>query len=84
VIKTKAEIAELERQPVTSASKNDTSGGAVTQGDNPAYVALASQLASTQADIKSIKKQIQDISQQKNNYQRRIEATPKLRRNTVP
>ncbi|WAC06923.1 MAG: Wzz/FepE/Etk N-terminal domain-containing protein [Thermodesulfobacteriota bacterium] len=78
VIKTKTEIAELEKRLSDSNQKNESSKVPLTQGDNPAYVALASQLASTRTDIASLKKQMQNVKQQKNEFQRRVETTPKV------
>jgi polysaccharide chain length determinant protein (PEP-CTERM system associated) len=73
VIKTKEEIARLEKQV---AGENGLSDGG--RPDNPAYVTLASQLASTQADIDSVKRQIQDLRRKAEDYRQRIEASPKV------
>jgi succinoglycan biosynthesis transport protein ExoP len=75
VIKTKAEIADLERQ--IAAARTNRRGGKV-QSDNPAYVTLASQLASTQADIASSKIQIEALKAKAQKYQRQIDATPSV------
>jgi polysaccharide chain length determinant protein (PEP-CTERM system associated) len=75
VIKTKEEIARLERQLANSESSNS---GAEGLPDNPAYITLASQLASTQADIESLKRQIIDLKKKADEYRRRIEETPKV------
>jgi polysaccharide biosynthesis transport protein len=75
VIKTKAEIADLERQ--IAADRTNRRGGKV-QSDNPAYVTLASQLASTQADIASSKIQIEALKAKAQKYQRQIDATPRV------
>jgi protein tyrosine kinase modulator len=74
VIKVKAEIADLERQ-MAAAKSNPKERQAP---DNPAYVTLASQLASTQAEIESIKTQIQNLKQKAEQYQRQIDNTPKV------
>jgi protein tyrosine kinase modulator len=73
VIKVKTEIADLQRQ--MAAAKSDPNG---RQPDNPAYVTLASQLASTQAEIESIKTQIQNLSLKVEQYQHQIDDTPKV------
>ena len=73
VIKTKEEIARLEKQVAGNSGVSD--GG---RPDNPAYVTLASQLASTQADIESVKRQIRDLQRKADDYRRRIEASPKV------
>ena len=73
VIKIKSVIAEVEEklkiQDTSSGSSNDSP-------DNPAYITLASQLASTEADIDSTKRQIRDLEKMWDKYRRRIEATP--------
>jgi polysaccharide chain length determinant protein (PEP-CTERM system associated) len=75
VIKTKAEIAELEKQ-----RNNSTESSAQTDNppDNPAYITLAAQLSSTQADIVSVKKQIKEANETANKYRTRISNTPKV------
>jgi succinoglycan biosynthesis transport protein ExoP len=75
VIKTKAEIAELEKQ-----RNNSTQSSVQTDDppDNPAYITLASQLSSTQADIVSVKKQIQEANETATKYRTRITNTPKV------
>ncbi len=73
VIKTKAEISELENK------LKITSGEAIgDKPDNPAYISVASQLASTQAEIESVKKQIEAAQEKMNVYRRRIQASPKV------
>jgi polysaccharide chain length determinant protein (PEP-CTERM system associated) len=75
VIKTKAEIEKLQKR----IDSNDRNGDQVGNlPDNPAYITLASQLASTQAEIESIKRQIDDLNLKAEDYRRRIEATPKV------
>ena len=73
VIKTKEEIARLEKHIAGESGISD--GG---RPDNPAYVTLASQLASTQADIESVKRQIGDLQRKADEYRQRIEASPKV------
>ena len=72
VKKVKSDIAVLEKQ--LRASGRDT----LTKPDNPAYVTLASQLASTQSEIDSVKRQIALLSTQKKDYHGRIEASPRV------
>jgi succinoglycan biosynthesis transport protein ExoP len=74
VIKTKAEIADLERQMKAKISRY---GGKV-QADNPAYVTMASQLASTQEEIASSKVQIAALIERARKYQRQIDETPRV------
>lgn len=75
VIKTKEEIARLEQQLANAESNNSAAEGLP---DNPAYITLASQLASTQADIESLKRQIIELKRKADEYRRRIEETPKV------
>ena len=74
VSKTRQEIAELERR-LGKAFQEDSVGG---RPDNPAYIALASQLASTKSDIESIRRQINDTSRKRDGYRRRIESGPRV------
>ncbi len=74
VIKTKAEIADLERKLQVRA----TEPAIQDKPDNPAYVALAAQLASVKAEIKSVKLQLEDLDQKRDEYRRRLEASPKV------
>ena len=73
VIKTKAEIAALEKQLADSASTNGKDGALP---DNPAYINLASQLSSTKSDISSVFQQIRDLRAKEETYRKRLEATP--------
>ena len=75
VIKTKAEIAELEKQRNNSI---ESSVQANNPPDNPAYITLAAQLSSTRADIKSVKRQIFEFTKTADTYRRRIANTPKV------
>jgi succinoglycan biosynthesis transport protein ExoP len=73
VIKTKAEIAQLERQ--MAAARLHRYGSRIPP-DNPAHVALASQLSSIQAEISSSKAQIEALKKRAQMVQRQIEETP--------
>ena len=74
VIKTKQEIEELERRLGLSAKDNSSAG----RPDNPAYIALSSQLAGTKSDIDSIKRQLNDTQAKKDGYRHRIESGPRV------
>jgi polysaccharide chain length determinant protein (PEP-CTERM system associated) len=76
VIKMKAEIAELERMKGDVAPADDKGGTA--QPDNPAYINLAAQLASTQSEIASVKQQIKDTLAKVADYNRRIDLTSQV------
>ena len=74
VIKTREEIRSLEKQLEQkngAAPRNETA-------DNPAYITLAAQLASTQADIQSVRRQIDELKTRAADYRGRIEDTPKV------
>jgi polysaccharide chain length determinant protein (PEP-CTERM system associated) len=75
VIKTKEEIEKLEKR-IKELGENAHSTNGLP--DNPAYITLASQLASTQAEIESLKRQIIELKANAEVYRRRIEATPKV------
>jgi polysaccharide chain length determinant protein (PEP-CTERM system associated) len=77
VIKAKAEIAALKSKMDDDSDREDADGG---DPDNPAYVTLASQLASTRADIKSVGNQIRELRKEKAKYDARIEETPRVER----
>jgi polysaccharide chain length determinant protein (PEP-CTERM system associated) len=72
VIRMKNEIADLERKIA------GTPGAESGLPQNPAYITLASQLASTRADIESVKKQTFKLEQKAAEYRSRIETTPGL------
>jgi polysaccharide biosynthesis transport protein len=73
VKKTRAEIAQLEERLKTIGAKTDKGSP-----DNPAYVTLASQLASTRVDIQTQMRQQEKLIQEANEYRRRVAATPKV------
>jgi protein tyrosine kinase modulator len=75
VINTKASIAELEKK-IGLAELEPSQGNEIP--DNPAYITLASQLASTQSEIDSIKRQLLEINKKREVYERRITATPNI------
>ena len=71
VIKTKAEIAELEKRlSIPSAAAIGD------KPDNPAYINFASQLSSTQSEIDSVRKQVMALQRKRDEYRRRMEAAP--------
>jgi succinoglycan biosynthesis transport protein ExoP len=73
VIKTKAAIADLERQLEETAKSNPEG----ERPDNPAYLRLAAQQASINIEINSILTQMEDLKAEAADYRKRIEATPK-------
>jgi polysaccharide chain length determinant protein (PEP-CTERM system associated) len=73
--KLRAEIQEMESQ-VYPAGKR--SGKGADLPDNPAYITLSSQLASTRSEIQFIKEQIGNLEEERKEYNRRIEATPRI------
>jgi polysaccharide biosynthesis transport protein len=75
VVKTKAEIAEIEARIAKKRGESPEAGDAP---QNPAYVTLASQLASTRTDIESVKRQAIEYTNRVALYQTRVEATPRV------
>ena len=78
VIKTRSEISELEKRVNDSTNQSENPGHSNNPPDNPAYITLASQLSSTQADILSTRRQIQEADKTANLYRQRILNTPKV------
>ncbi len=74
VIKTKAEINELEKKLQLDAGQPK----ATDRMDNPTYIALAAQLAGVQSEIKSTKRQLEDLEIKRDDYRRRLEQSPKV------
>ncbi len=75
VIKTRAEIADLERQMAANKADPQT---ARQVPDNPAYVTLTAQLSSSRSEINSIQEQIHKLEVKGEKYQRQIARTPKV------
>jgi uncharacterized protein involved in exopolysaccharide biosynthesis len=75
VKKTREEIAELEEQLKDPGKKSGSTGD---QPDTPVYITLAAQLASTQSEIESVKRQIEKFSVSVEDYRMRIAGTPKV------
>ena len=73
VKKTKAEIADLEKKLKTTGANPSGSNP-----DNPAYVNLAAQLASTRSEIDSMKRQIAGFQAKRDDYRRRISQSPRV------
>jgi uncharacterized protein involved in exopolysaccharide biosynthesis len=74
VKKTKTEIAELEKRLKSQDGQTITP----EKPDNPAYVALAAQLASTQSEIDSVKRQLDDAEKKRIDYRQRLEMSPRV------
>ena len=68
VIKTRSAIAELEAKLAETQKAENY--------ENPAYVTLASDLASAQSQVASFKRELERLAGEKETYRRRIEATP--------
>ena len=76
VKKTKAEIADLEKKLKTTGQTPIDS-----KPDNPAYVTLSAQLASTRSEIESVRRQINVSQAKRDDYHRRIGASPRVEEN---
>jgi succinoglycan biosynthesis transport protein ExoP len=75
VKKTRAEIAELEKQ-LNDSDLN--SGNDREQPDNPAYITLAAQLASTKSEMESVRRKVEELNSSAGEYRNRIAATPRV------
>ncbi len=75
VIKTRSEIVRLENQLAEKSSANRAPKDAT---DNPAYVTLAAQLSSIQAEIRSTNQQIAAMGSKADRYRKQIEETPRV------
>lgn len=85
VKKIKTEIAELKKRletpsfvPAIGNRETKSAYLPLDQPDNPAYVQLASQLVSTQAEMETVRRQINEMTKKRDEYYRRIEATPRV------
>lgn len=86
VRKTKTEIAQLEKRLKNTSSKTQGKAGnswkptysPLDQPDNPAYVQLAAQLVSVQAEIETVKSRLAQLNQRRNDYYRRMESSPRV------
>ncbi len=74
VIKLKAEIAELEQRPKPVGDLPVDN----PPPDNPIYITLTAQLASTTSEIESVKRQLVDLNLKKTEYGRRLENSPRV------
>ncbi len=74
IVKTRAEIAEL-KEKIKIGGKDGK--GSDELPDNPAYVTTESQLASTRAEIASVKRMMDEQEKTAAMYRGRLEATPK-------
>jgi polysaccharide chain length determinant protein (PEP-CTERM system associated) len=75
VKKTRAEIADLEQKVAGIEGKRKSKG---EPPDNPAYINLSAQLASTRAEIVSTRRKIKTLERSANEFRRRMSATPRV------
>ena len=73
VIKMKQEIAELENKLQISSGEPISS-----KPDNPAYISIMSQLAITESEIDSLKKQIAAVQQRRDEVRQRLQNSPRV------
>ena len=77
VIKTKADIAELEAR-MKSRPKAKSGDTSTDFSENQAYVALKTQLAGVEADISLLRQQVRDLNVKRDMYRGRIDHSPKV------
>jgi polysaccharide chain length determinant protein (PEP-CTERM system associated) len=73
VIKTKAEIAELEKKVNAKPATENT-----PLPDNPAYITMTSQIGGLGSQIDSIRRQLKELETKAAGLQRRIKMTPNV------
>ncbi len=78
IVKLNTEINELKKQIETKKATNAHNNFGIDNAENPAYVNLSAQLASTRVEIESIKRQIEDAKGKRVIYQGRIDNAPKI------
>jgi polysaccharide biosynthesis transport protein len=81
VIKMRREIADMEQQVARARPGRQASPEASftpIDSENPAYVTLTSQLATTGFELESLTRQIQALRQRAEQYARRIETSPRV------
>ena len=79
VVKTRREIANLEKEIAQSRPGLQTESASLlnhADSENPAYITLSTQLASTGFEIESLNRQIVSHQQRAEEYRRRIELSP--------
>jgi polysaccharide chain length determinant protein (PEP-CTERM system associated) len=75
IIKLRAQITDLEQQLADMEAEKK---GAGNRPDNPAYINLSAQLASTYNDIRSLTRELTELNAEADKYRRRITATPRV------
>lgn len=80
MIKTKREIADLERKIQMSAGEavDPKPEAPADKLENPAYITISSQLSATHAEIESIKRQIATAGRRRQEYVLRIQGSPRI------
>lgn len=76
VVKVKKEISALEK--ILDASPANSSLQAKRESDNPVSMALSRQLSGTKGEIDSIARNLANMTARRDEYQKRIEAGPKV------
>ena len=75
VKKTREEIAELEKQ---LADSDTNSGSDKSRPDNTIYITLSAQLASTESEMASVRRQLEELNSRQEKYRSRIAATARV------
>ena len=81
VKKAKAEIAELEEKVKAKPAKTGNGRQRFQpddQPDNAQYISISAQLSAVQAEIATLQRQIAELNKKRGDYDRRIEASPRI------
>lgn len=78
VIRVEKEIAILEKERQSRRQQSNPENKSPLMPDNPAYINIQTQIATTELEIEAIKRERNEKQRQRDLYQRRIEMTPQI------
>ncbi len=78
VVKAEREVQELTGEVEELAATRIISEDSREQPDNPAYINLETQIASTELDIANMQRDLKELNRRYAEFQRRIEMTPQV------
>jgi len=74
----KKEISALKKNIAQAKSNSDAPPSALDEPTNPAFIALKSQVTSTQIDIRGVQSELARVRSLQADYQKRLEGAPKV------